>query len=117
MADHERIWLEPECCAYDERHWCQDPDMWEHDPDGEPGHDTPTEYVRADLYAKLEVDKADLALIAKEQENAHIAANLRNAELQAAYDHTVKDNEDLVRGLDWLVSERCGSISKADLSS
>ena len=31
---------------------------------------------------ELEADKQDLALIAKEQENAHVAANMRNVELQ-----------------------------------
>ena len=54
MSDHERIWLEPKCCAeYGERTWCQDPDNWEHDTEWEPGHDTPTQYIRFDLYAEL----------------------------------------------------------------
>jgi hypothetical protein len=32
----------------------------------------------------------------------HIAMAERIAELQAAYDHTVEDNTDLVRQLDWI---------------
>ena len=56
MSEHERIWLEPACCAESDtgRTWCQDPDNWEHDTFDEPGHDTPTEYVRVDLFAELE---------------------------------------------------------------
>lgn len=58
MMGYERIWLEPECCSDPcseaGRQWSQDPDVWEHDPDGEPGHDTPTQYVRFDLYRDLQ---------------------------------------------------------------
>ena len=46
MADHERIWLQPECCAGDPegRVWC------EHDAPEPCDDDVPwTEYVRADL--------------------------------------------------------------------
>ena len=44
--DHERIWLQPKCCAsgYEGRLWCEDPDPAPC-PDGVPW----TEYVRADL--------------------------------------------------------------------
>jgi succinate dehydrogenase/fumarate reductase flavoprotein subunit len=49
-ADHERIWLQPKCCAgeYEGRQWCQD-NVFD---DGEcEGGAKATEYVRADLAA------------------------------------------------------------------
>lgn len=39
-------------------------------------------FVRLKDYAELEDDLSDSRLIAREQENAHIAANLRNTQLQ-----------------------------------
>lgn len=53
--DHERIWLQPVCCAdpYDGRQWCQDDGVWEDCEDGV----SSTEYVRADL-AQAERDAA-----------------------------------------------------------
>lgn len=48
--DHERIWLQPECCADpgSGRLWCQD-NVFSGECDD--GHE-PTEYVRADLSAR-----------------------------------------------------------------
>lgn len=61
MSDHERIWLEPECCYndYEGRMWSILSDDFAHngDPDDDE-HQKPTEYVRADLYAELEVREA-----------------------------------------------------------
>jgi hypothetical protein len=54
MADHERIWLQhPDDADGQEfgRMWCQDK-VW---PDHPEDHE-PTEYVRADLYADLQVE-------------------------------------------------------------
>lgn len=61
MSDHERIWLQPPCCAdaYNGRVWCQDPDP-EDCPDGVPW----TEYVRADLLAAAEKRIAELVSLA-----------------------------------------------------
>ena len=74
MTDHERIWLEPECCVDPDigRQWCEDPDVWIHYCGEDELLTDSVEYVRADLYAELE----------------------------AAYKHTVEDNMDLVRQLD-----------------
>jgi hypothetical protein len=48
--DHERIWLQPKCCAseYDGRLWCED-NAFDHCEDGAAA----TEYVRADRYYEL----------------------------------------------------------------
>lgn len=48
MSDHERIWLQPNCCTspYDGRQWCED-NVFECD-DGNPA----VEYIRADLAAE-----------------------------------------------------------------
>jgi len=50
-VDHERIYLQPKCCASEDvgRLWCEH-DSPEDCEDGEPW----TEYVRADLYAALQ---------------------------------------------------------------
>jgi hypothetical protein len=50
-VDHERIYLQPKCCAHEDigRLWCEH-DSPEDCEDGEPW----TEYVRADLYAALQ---------------------------------------------------------------
>ncbi len=59
-ADHEYIWLEPECCAEDDtgRMWCQDP-VFECDCGNQP-----TRYVRADKLVTAE-------LLAEDNESAH----------------------------------------------
>lgn len=51
-ADHERIWLQPKCCAgeFEGRLWCQD-NVFD-DGECEDGAKA-TEYVRADLYHEL----------------------------------------------------------------
>ena len=59
--DHERIWLQPPCCAeYEERLWCQDAmnDCDEGNPD--------TEYVRADLYESLQARVVELGAMLEE---------------------------------------------------
>ena len=47
MSDHERIWLQPECCAgsASDRFWCEH-DAPEDCPDGAKW----TEYVRSDIH-------------------------------------------------------------------
>lgn len=53
VSDHERIWLQPRCCAdpHEGRMWCKDK-IW---PDGDCDIEAePTAYVRADLYAAKE---------------------------------------------------------------
>jgi hypothetical protein len=59
VTDHERIWLEPECCASPEtgRVWCQDK-VWPAD-DCEFGAE-PTEYVLATALAAAEAREARL---------------------------------------------------------
>ena len=56
MSDHERIWLEPECCPESDtgRTWCQDGDVWSHDADATIEHQKPTEYVCVGLYEKAQ---------------------------------------------------------------
>lgn len=58
MSDHERIWLQPECCACptDGRLWCQDPDPVDCE-DGVPW----TEYIRADIAEKREAELVEFA--------------------------------------------------------
>lgn len=59
MADAERIWLEPECCAEPGvgRTWCS-VNEWACCPAGECDAPKPTEYVRADLVAAREAAAA-----------------------------------------------------------
>lgn len=59
MADAERIWLEPECCAEPGvgRTWCS-VNEWTCCPAGECDAPKPTEYVRADLVAAREAAAA-----------------------------------------------------------
>ena len=61
MADAERIWLEPECCAEPGvgRTWCS-VNEWACCPAGECDAPKPTEYVRADLVAAREAAAAML---------------------------------------------------------
>lgn len=60
MADAERIWLEPECCAEPGvgRTWCS-VNEWACCPAGECDAPKPTEYVRADLVAAREAAAAE----------------------------------------------------------
>lgn len=57
MTDHERIWLEPGEGGDEGRLWCQD-NVWLGDPNY--GGQEATEYVRADLYARLTARIAEL---------------------------------------------------------
>lgn len=60
MADAERIWLEPECCAEPGvgRTWCS-VNEWACCPAGECDAPKPTEYVRADLVEAREAAAAE----------------------------------------------------------
>ena len=58
---------------------------------------------------------AELEQTSQYWKDEHIAGNKQVAELEAAYKHTVEDNEDLVRVLDAL-PDKLLKVRKADLS-
>jgi hypothetical protein len=85
--DHERIWLQPKCCAgpFDGRQWCED-NVFD-DGECEDGAKA-TEYVRADRISSLEAEKRarDAEVVALREAAFDMCQLVNRADFPATYD-------------------------------
>jgi hypothetical protein len=90
VSDHERIWLEPECCTdyrCADRIWCED-NVW---PTGDcDALAEPTEYIRADLAATL-TRKLAMAEAALEPFELHLRDSMPDHRCITTITHSAGD--------------------------